>query len=212
MFEETKGNGYVGSKRSVNSQYAIDNYELPLSKYTKENWLSFINEYYKDDNLLKSFSMDIIKFVAKEEIQASSWHHTSSFYNKTNHYDMNLVAEYIKENDDSIKEQYKKYLDKETNQKEKNIAEWSLVVFEYKIFGGSARYRKLIDEKKDIGILIGSWIYDIENKKHKANANKINYIEVYDDFSELTKKNNEFKGKKKSVTALKKLHLNQINQ
>lgn len=203
MFEETKGNGYVGSKRSVNSQYAIDNYELPLSKYTKENWLSFINEYYKDDNLLKSFSMDIIKFVAKEEIQASSWHHTSSFYNKTNHYDMNLVAEYIIKNHDSIKEEYKKYLE----EKSKKNMNYSLVVFEYQVWGGSRKHPKLVEEKKNIGILVGAWIYDLNNKKHKASANKINYIEKYDSFSNLTKKNSEFKGKIKQVNALKRVHL-----
>lgn len=36
MYEESRGNGYVGFSRSVNSQSAIECYELPISKYTKK--------------------------------------------------------------------------------------------------------------------------------------------------------------------------------
>jgi DNA/RNA endonuclease G (NUC1) len=89
--------GYQKYSRSFRSVQEIEHYELPLSQINKS-----VIESYLDDNAdlfdikkLIVVPVNTWKFVAKTFVEASSWHHTSSKLNKTDHYDLYEVASTI---------------------------------------------------------------------------------------------------------------------
>jgi len=84
--------GYVGHARSVRSHEAIKNDELPLSQFNKDTIDCFL-DYSKIEGIdrLRKCPVSLWKFVAKE-VGASSWHHTGTYFNETNHYDLEEVA------------------------------------------------------------------------------------------------------------------------
>ena len=104
MFREDK-KGYIENKRSLRSQQAIENYEVPLSMFTKklineclDNYKSdkeYFEEYgfLTDEEIesLKKVTLNRWKEVAKA-VGATNWHHTSLYFNKTNHYDILKLA------------------------------------------------------------------------------------------------------------------------
>jgi hypothetical protein len=74
-------NGYSMSNRAVE---AYSNGEKPLSKWTKAEIISAVSEIDSDKaELLKSVKALTLK---EKVLYCSSWHHTSSRYNKTNFY------------------------------------------------------------------------------------------------------------------------------
>jgi len=74
-------NGYSMSNRAVE---AYSNGEKPLSKWTKAEIISAVSEFDSDKaELLKSVKALTLK---EKVLCCSSWHHTSSRYNKTNFY------------------------------------------------------------------------------------------------------------------------------
>lgn len=106
--------GYIGYSRSVRSEMAIENYEVPKSLINRDlidNFFSDLEEdkyYYNEEQLsnLKKFKLCHWKFIADKYIQASSWHHTGSYYNKTNHYSLFDIADKLLELKDNIEELY----------------------------------------------------------------------------------------------------------
>lgn len=105
--------GYIGYSRSVNSWLAIEDYEIPISMFNRKIIDEFLqldlNDKYKDElewdydekfltesdyEMLKKASVALWKKSAKY-IGASSWHHTSKFYNETDHYSLFETAMYL---------------------------------------------------------------------------------------------------------------------
>src|SRR5699024_3416250 len=79
--------GYVGYSRSVRSQRAIESFEMPLSFIKKAVIMDFLEEHkeeYGESDLtfLKKLAVTKWKFIAIELTASSSWHHTSSYFNK----------------------------------------------------------------------------------------------------------------------------------
>ena len=106
--------GYIGFSRSVNSKLAIEDYEMPISQISKDRICDFLvdfeNEYSEDDiKMLDTTSVALWRYVAAEKVRPFSWHHTSKFYNKTNHYSLLTIADYLLENIDTILEDYKRF-------------------------------------------------------------------------------------------------------
>ncbi|AXH78212.1 MAG: hypothetical protein [Caudoviricetes sp.] len=96
--------GYIGYSRSVNSQIAIEDYEVPLSHINKRFLEQFLeNAVFENDSgeyfrltteqidELKKYPVKIWKTKAKQ-IGYSSYHHASKHYNVVYHYDMKSVA------------------------------------------------------------------------------------------------------------------------
>ena len=122
--------GYVGAKRSVRSQEAINSYEVPISTINKSLIKDFINEYEKDfseDDLiyLKKLSVAKWKYVTKEKVSASSWHHVGSYFNETNHYNLKIVAEKIIEIKEILDDEYESY--QESQKKEKTCVKYGVI-------------------------------------------------------------------------------------
>ena len=77
---------------SNNAYYAYQDGEMPLSKWTKAAILDEIKLISKEDNIVVDF--DSLKKLTKNQLmrclECTSWHHTSSFYNKTSFYAVNI--------------------------------------------------------------------------------------------------------------------------
>lgn len=117
---------YIGYSRSQRSQEAIDSFEVPMSLITKDVIADFISSgdfTNKEKEVLSSLTVSFWKFAAKRN-GAKSWHHTSMMYNKTNHYSLSDVADYIfSMGVESIADEMKKENDlkkTEINQKKAN--------------------------------------------------------------------------------------------
>lgn len=106
--------GYVGARRSVRSQEAVASYEIPISMINKkiiEDFLTDNESEFSDEELqfLKKLSVAKWKYIMKTSA-ASSWHHTSSFFNKTNHYNLIEISKTILESKEIINDDYKEFL------------------------------------------------------------------------------------------------------
>ena len=115
MFNSNKG--YVGKSRSVRSQEAIADYEVPMSMISKRLIESFLNENNEnfseeDFRYLEKTSVAKWKFVAKQKVCAASWHHTSKFFNATDHYALGDIATFILDNKQILDIEYKEFLAK----------------------------------------------------------------------------------------------------
>lgn len=197
--------GYVGASRSIRSQEAIDSFEVPVSMINKSLIEDFLNESKEDFskvdlNYLEKVSVSKWKYIAKERVSASSWHHTSSYFNETNHYDLNTIAEKILEIKDTLDEEYKAY--QESRKKEGTDVKYGVI--KVQVWGGSRKRPKLEGYKEVAGIVIGDWLFYKNNhsvngsiSKYKTTANKVEWLKEYDSYADLTKNHKEYKNTKK---------------
>lgn len=196
--------GYIGASRSVRSQEAIKSYEVPLSWICTLRIESFLAEIEpdvdeEDLSFLKKQSENVWKYLAKEKVGATSWHHTGKYYAKTDHYDMRYIAREILESRDSLEADYKKYI------KDKKKASLSINygVIKVQVWSASRRRRRLIGYDEVAGIVVGDWIYFKDNhvidgkiSKYKINANKVEWIDEFATYKELVMKHKKYKASK----------------
>lgn len=89
--------GYKGYSMSNNAVSAYEHGEKPISKWTKSELLGLIKDSYSDlYDVAKDAPLDVLRkiFLIK-----TSWHHTSSHYNKTDFYSFN---DYVDITEDEI--------------------------------------------------------------------------------------------------------------
>lgn len=90
MFNDMNS-GYSGYSMSRRAREAYDDGEKPLSKWTKQDIIDSITEYATEADL--HFNIDLLKklkvaVLKKLVLYRSSWHHTSSYANRTEFYDI----------------------------------------------------------------------------------------------------------------------------
>lgn len=167
--------GYYNFSMSQNAVAAYDNGEKPLSKWRKSDIISAINLAIKEHQLslnccinkLNKLPVKVLKEIC---LYKSSWHHTSSHYNKTDFYSLDVYA--IEElTDERIDEliQASKDANKESQTEEK----WKCAFLEW---SGSRKHPKAT-EVIEIGIIKGNWFYRADGSKKKTTANGFRYIE-----------------------------------
>jgi hypothetical protein len=204
-----KNSGYIGASRSVRSQEAIRSYEVPLSMINKaliEDFLDKQGDFTSEDmKFLSKTSAAKWKYVASERMSASSWHHTSSYFNKTYHYSLYSVAEKILEIKDTLDADYKKYHDS----KKKEVSDVKYGVIKVQVWGGSRKRPRLEGYEEVAGIIVGDWLFYRNNHfvngsigKYKITANKVEWLKEYDSYAELTKNHQEYKNTKKVFNSL----------
>lgn len=111
--------GYTGYSMSKRAAEAYQNGERPLSKWTKKDIINEIKEYASDNNL--PFSIALLNKVKAKVLKDSllketSWHHTSSFANKTNFYSIDYEKVSVLKDEDirdllSVEEEPKEVID-----------------------------------------------------------------------------------------------------
>ena len=201
--------GYIGYSRSERSLEAISNYEVPLNSIKKSLIVDYLKENESDFSEkelleLKNTSVSIWKYAAKM-CGPSSWHHTSKYYNKTDHYSLSSIAELILSDKEKILAQYNNL--KESN---KEIT-YDYGVIRVLIWGGTRKRPKVVGEEEVAGIIIGEWLYYSEDtstskyrtiNKYNIYANKVAKLDRYDTYEELIKAHKNYKSTKRYFNSL----------
>ena len=101
--------GYHGYSMSNNAVSAYESGEKPLSNWDKDSLLQGIKESADDPEIAKILSKLPLKELKDRFLTRSSWHHTSSHYNRTNFYSINdwVVSELTPEKAQAIVDEVK---------------------------------------------------------------------------------------------------------
>lgn len=202
--------GYVGASRSVRSQEAVESYEVPISMINKALISEFLFDHENDFsseslNFLKGISVAKWKYVASERMSATSWHHTSSYFNKTHHYSLYDIAEKSLEIKDTLDSDYKAFRES----KKKDVPNIKYGIIKVQMWGGSRKRPKLMGYEEVAGIVIGEWLFYKYNhsingsiNKYKTTANKVEWLKKYDSYEDLTKSHKEYKSSKRVFNKL----------
>lgn len=171
--------GYHNYSMSNNAVEAYYTGEKPISKWKKSDIISEINQYRKEFDLpmiditkLKKVS---IKIMHKHFLRCSSWHHTSSHYNKTDFYsiDEEAIDSLSPDTINHLIEQTD--LEKTEAKLEKQEERWEC---EYLVWGGTRKHPKA-EAVISTGTIIGNWFHLDKGGKKLITANgfrKINRI------------------------------------
>lgn len=170
--------GYYGYSMSNNAVNAYNCGEMPISKWTKTAILAEIKRAI-DNGLTLQVSFEDLARLPASEFKAhflfqSSWHHTSSYYNETNFYELDLdclekvTAEQIQSWKSAAKTK------KQTNKQEG--VRWECSFLEW---SGSRNYPKATRITEE-GVVKGNWFYRKDGSKKKTTANGFQFIRKLD--------------------------------
>lgn len=165
--------GYSGWSMSNNAVAAYEDGEKPLSKWTKTDVFDAMSEQEIE---LKCSMENLRKLPAKilKEVclTRSSWHHTSSHYNKTDFYslDINYIEELTNEKIETLLTEYK--ANKRTEDKPSE-EKWKCAFLEW----SGSRKHPVATEVIEEGIVKGNWFYRKNGTKKKTTANGFKFIE-----------------------------------
>ena len=165
--------GYKGWAMSNNAVVAYEYGEKPLSKWTKAAILDAIRkqeiELKCSKEKLRKLPVEVLKETC---LIYSSWHHTSSHYNKTDFYslDINEIENLTDEKIEKLIAEYKT----EKRAENKPLEEkWKCAFLEW---SGSKRHPKAT-ELIEVGIVKGDWFYREDGSKKKTTANGFKFLE-----------------------------------
>lgn len=142
--------GYHNYSMSNNAVIAYQNGEKPLSKWTKADIINSLPERLKDP--AKRLTVGEARSFF---LRVSSWHHTSSMYNRTYFYQIRDTGSISAEDIEKIVASRKPQADKPKAIK---------ALVKYGEWVGTRKHPKLI-EKESYAIIIGNWAYLPEGKK-----------------------------------------------
>ena len=157
--------GYHNYSMSNNAVSAYESGEKPLSKWTKAEMVKQAIPYLTCDvSLFKRLTVKEMRRVALCE---SSWHHTSSWYNKTSFY--SIDDDYLSIiTDEEIRRIIERRIPKEETYEQKCICEfleWS----------GTRKHPKATVVTEE-GVIKGNWFYRNDGTKKSINANGFKII------------------------------------
>lgn len=162
--------GYYGWSMSNNAVTAYDDGEKPLSKWTRADILDAIEE----QGITLKCSVEKlrkipVKVLRKACLTYSSWHHTSSHYNKTYFYslDVGKVTNLTDERIDKLHSDYKKE-EKDKPSEEK----WECAFLEWSGTRNHPKAKEVVEE----GIVRGDWFYRNDGSKKKTSAKGFKFL------------------------------------
>lgn len=168
---------YIGKRMSERAFNAYQEGAKPLSKWAKKDVIDLVKEVRPE--LVEKLSKVRKEELAKVCLIQTSWHHTGSFYNKTDFYEFDENA--VEEITDS---EIEKLL--ESKPAAKKVSDLEDVYFEWIEWEGTKRYPKKV-QKSGYGVKKGNWIYTLDIydtlTKKKADGNWILKIESVDHVS-----------------------------
>ena len=110
-FDSSNG-GYKGQSKSNRAIRAEQNGQFPKSKWNKAKVNEVLeNEYFSGNDYIDDFVKSAISKMSDKEIkenliEQASWHHTGSFYNKTNYWGLKspqYIMSYVLDNPKTFK-------------------------------------------------------------------------------------------------------------
>ena len=164
--------GYSGYSMSNRAGDAYEDGEMPLSKWTKKMIISEVveHEHFTEEEL-KKYPKNVL---AEYFLFESSWHHTSSYCNKTYFYS---IDEYIaKEGSiEELEEIKKRYASERKPKKEIKKLEARKAHITYLEWGGTRAHPKATNVD-GYAVIIGNWAYLEDGKKKSicSNGFKVN--------------------------------------
>lgn len=194
--------GYVGYSRSQRSKEAIEQHEVPKSMINREEIEAMIadNDFSsEDEKFLKTIPIRFWKAQAP-----SSWHHTSEYYNMTDHYNLADIAEDFVEHKDRVAIEirifkYEKLIEKYTTTK------IEIVTYAHDIWGGTRKHPHVLKTEYGYGVKLKGKerIYPIKCDKPCFDKNYYEYSscgqDKFQSFQDLIKKYPEFKKTKPAL-------------
>ena len=165
--------GYKGWAMSNNAVAAYENGEKPLSKWTKAAILDAIRkqevELKCSREKLRKLPVEVLKETC---LIYSSWHHTSSHYNKTDFYSLD-IDEIENLTDEKIEKLIAEYKTKKKTENKLSEEKWKCAFLEW---SGSKRHPKAT-ELIEVGVVRGDWFYREDGSKKKTTANGFKFLE-----------------------------------
>lgn len=166
--------GYVGNRMSKRAENAYENGEYPLSKWTKNTFFDRLEEMIENEEIIlkcdiEKLKLMPVKFIKRNCLILSSWHHTSSYFNETDFYEIDI--DYVESLDNTFLEEKRKELKelRKMELQEKNTKEFYFADIKYEEWEGSRKWGKFVTyEKRAI-------IY--ENKAYIIGENKFKRID-----------------------------------
>lgn len=170
IYEQAVNKGYVGYSMSVRAMAAYANGEKPLSKWKKKDIVDEYTRLYGEDfpELVEAIKAEPIAKLKLVALKRSSWHHTSSKFNRTDFYSVREIFD--KEDADALV----KELAEKTPEAEKTVPKQRLVRVEWLEFPNRGKPWKV----SDYGIIEGDWFKGKKGKKKVSG----NYFKVLDEF------------------------------
>jgi len=155
--------GYDGFSMSNNARLAYEAGEKPKSKWTKDAIILELKRAGVDPvqiAVVRRFPASVLKEIG---LSRSSWHHTSSRYNRTDFYTVDVDRlERLKISDlDYYKEAYAK--------EPKREAKGERWVAEYLVWSGTRKHPRA-EEVRSEGTLKGDWFYLDDGTRKSINA------------------------------------------
>lgn len=166
--------GYSGYSMSNDAVAAYESGEKPLSKWTKKEILTEILTRAEQQEIELHCSLEQLeklpaKTLKKVCLACCSWHHTSSFYNRTNFYDLDVAT--IEElTDEKINAAMAE--EKATKKVEEKEEKW---LCSFLVWSGTRTHPKA-SEFTEEGIVKGSWFIRKDGSKKKTTANGFKFI------------------------------------
>lgn len=153
--------GYKNFSMSNNAAAAYADGLKPKTKFIKDDFLSVCYEL-KDSEKAAVIEKASIKELRNNLLSYSEWHHTGSYYNKTNFYIINdsLI-------EDLTADELKELLKPEQQEEEKP----QHVRFIYLEWSGTRKHPKATERTAD-GVRLGNWITyaDSDGRQRKKNV------------------------------------------
>lgn len=166
--------GYFGFSMSNNAIAAYWNGEKPLSKWTKKEIMEAITkavnareiELKADLSKLKRLPVKTLREVC---LYRSSWHHTSSYFNETNFYSLD-----VEKIEGLTNEKIEEILAIKSEEEEPPREEtWKCSFLEW---SGSRKHPKAI-RVEEIGVIRGNWFFRKNGTKKSLCAKGFELIE-----------------------------------
>lgn len=164
--------GYNGFSMSNNAVTAYEDGEKPLSKWTKADILSAIEEQEIELKCsIEKLEKLPVKVLKRVGLSYSSWHHTSNHYNRTDFYslDVDRIQDLTDEKIDKLILNYKENKKAETKPLEEK---WECAFLEWSGTRNHPKAKEVIEE----GIVKGDWFYRKDGSKKKTTANGFKFL------------------------------------
>lgn len=146
---------------SNNAVFAYKCGKKPLSKITAADL-----KEYEIPCTLKVFK----ELASDGIISPCEWHHSGgTWYNKVDFYDLEAIAEEIREHPDLLNPKIKS---------QKATSPVQRVTGQFPVWGGSKRHPKIVGYEEFSGELRGDWIYLDNGGKKKASGNHITWRNI----------------------------------
>lgn len=158
--------GYKGHSMSNNAVAAYANGERPYSKWTKADILDELTAMEYHSELVKELTASELKALF---LRRSSWHHTSSHFNRTDFYSIT---------DDVNDAMIQWMIDQRTPKQPKKASPLIKAKVHYLEWAGTRKHPKAI-EHEGYALLNDSWAFLPDGTKKSRSAKGFYIIETY---------------------------------